>query len=204
MEQIRSVQENTVEIHRQRTVADETCVRMRSLVSHRCGNCRIEIGGLHDDGFAIISAVLTAAALVGSHCSCDRDLRTVREHGHCGSTQYHQARFGGFVPTMPEEQKSEPVDIPKPDIAEARELTVPAPEVNARIADGRRAHRSTGRTSGWFATAPIGESLQELRATSRAEPVYPATSRRSARKARSRCAFSSTRRGRPQQVMVDR
>lgn len=106
-----------------------------------------------------------------------------------------------FVPTVPEEQKREPVDMPKPDIAEP-ELTVPAPEVMPELpldAAPIEAQAAPPAAS----TAPIG-SLQELRATSRAEPVYPATSRRLGEEGSVTLRVFVDPSGRPQQVTVDR
>ncbi|MET0657692.1 MAG: energy transducer TonB [Steroidobacteraceae bacterium] len=106
-----------------------------------------------------------------------------------------------FVPEATEEQKSEPVDLPKPDIAEP-ELTVPAPEVMPELPMEATPIEAKA-TPADGSTAPIG-SLQELRATSRAEPVYPATSRRLGEQGSVILRVFVDPSGRPQQVVVDR
>lgn len=105
-----------------------------------------------------------------------------------------------FVPTAPETVEKEPVDIPKPEIAEP-ELTVPAPEVMPDMPMDEAPAMEAPPPDG--ATAPIG-SLKELRATNRAEPTYPATSRRLGEEGSVLLRVFVDPTGRPQQVSVDR
>lgn len=106
-----------------------------------------------------------------------------------------------FVPEMREERKPEPVDMPQPQIA-APELTVPAPEVMPEMPlDVVPIQGQTAPADG--STAPIG-SLQELRATHRVEPTYPATSRRLGEEGSVTLRVFVDPSGRPQQVLVDR
>lgn len=106
-----------------------------------------------------------------------------------------------FVPEAVEEQKSEPVDIPKPEIAEP-ELTVPTPEVMPDLppVDTAPVAQVTPPDA---SSAPIG-SLQELKAKSRVEPVYPAASRRAGEEGSVMLRVFVDAGGRPQQVLVDR
>lgn len=106
-----------------------------------------------------------------------------------------------FVPEATEEQKTKPVDMPKPEIAEP-ELTVPTPEVMPDMpTDVAPIEAQAAPPDG--STAPIG-SLQELRATNRVEPTYPATSRRLGEEGSVLLRVFVDPSGRPQQVVVDR
>jgi protein TonB len=105
-----------------------------------------------------------------------------------------------FVPEPQHQRQREPVDMPKPDIAEP-ELTVPVPEVMPEMPmDVAPIEAQAVPPDG--STAPIG-SLQELRATSRVEPVYPATSRRLGEQGSVTLRVFVDTSGRPQQVLVD-
>lgn len=106
-----------------------------------------------------------------------------------------------FVPEAKVEVKSEPVDIPKPKIAEP-EVTAPQPEVMPDLPPVETAPVvQAAPTDG--ANAPIG-SLQELKATSRVEPVYPAASLRAGEEGSVLLRIFVDPNGRPQQVLVDR
>ena len=106
-----------------------------------------------------------------------------------------------FVPTPEQEQKSKPLDVPKPEIAKP-ELTVPTPEVMPDLPmDTAPIEAQAAPPDG--STAPIG-SLQELRAKSRVEPTYPATSRRLGEEGSVTLRVFVDPSGRPQQVIVDR
>lgn len=101
-----------------------------------------------------------------------------------------------FVPSPQEEQKSEPVKVTQPDIAQPN-VTVLTPEVVPEVP------MDIAPIEAAPATAPIG-SLQELRATHRVEPTYPATSRRLGEEGSVLLRVFVDATGRPQQVMVDR
>jgi protein TonB len=103
-----------------------------------------------------------------------------------------------FVPEAVEEQKAEPVDVPKPDIAEP-EVTVPTPEVMPELPPVDTAPVAEAVPD--QSTAPIG-SLQELKARSRVEPVYPAASRRAGEEGSVLLRVFVDPSGRPQQVLV--
>ncbi len=106
-----------------------------------------------------------------------------------------------FVPEAQEEVKSDPVDVPKPEIAEP-EVTAPMPEVMSDLPPVETAPVAQ-ITPPDGAAAPIG-SLQELKATSRVEPVYPAASRRAGEEGSVILRIFVDPTGRPQQVLVDR
>ena len=108
-----------------------------------------------------------------------------------------------FVPSESETQKREPVEVAKPEIAEP-EVTVPLPEVVPEVPiEDVAPIEAAPTTTTDHSTAPIG-SLQELRATNRVEPTYPATSRRLGEEGSVLLRVFVDEAGRPQQVLVDR
>jgi periplasmic protein TonB len=106
-----------------------------------------------------------------------------------------------FVPSEPENLEPTKLDVSDPKIAEP-DVTVPTPEVMPELPplDSAPTAEATPTDA---STAPTG-TLQELRATNRVEPTYPATSRRLGEEGSVQLRVFVDEKGRPQDVAVDR
>lgn len=106
-----------------------------------------------------------------------------------------------FVPTAPEQVEQQEIPVAEPEIAQP-DLMVPAPEIMPEIPI--EAAPVIEAAPAQTAPQAVGGPLQELKATQRIEPAYPAVSRRLGEEGVVQLRVLVDTQGRPQQVAVDR
>lgn len=104
-----------------------------------------------------------------------------------------------FVPTAPEQVEQQEVRVAEPEIAQP-DVTVPEPEVMPEIPLEPAPVMEAAPAEA--APQAIGGPMQELKATQRVEPTYPAVSRRLGEEGVVQLRVLVDPQGRPQQVAV--
>lgn len=105
-----------------------------------------------------------------------------------------------FVPTAPEQVEQQEVRVSEPEIAQP-DVTVPEPEVMPVIPLDPAPMMEAAPSQA--APQAMGGPMQELKATQRVEPAYPAVSRRLGEEGVVQLRVLVDAQGRPKQVAVD-